>query len=78
MSALLPTARKRPPLTANASACGMRASTVYTLALKTTRSASLRPALWATAEIQERPAMPATPRPIRFRKSRRLVILALL
>src|SRR5262249_7574009 len=79
ISSVAPTATKRPALTAKASARGVSGSTVWTLALNTTRSGS-----WSAAatmpsghDAPARPVRPAPDRPLNSLPLKRCVAIAL-
>src|SRR5579871_2730721 len=73
MSAVVPTARKRPPLTAKASAMGMAASMVVTLALITIRSGLASSEAARTAK--DEPSKAAPPKPTDSRKRLRFCLM---
>src|SRR5262249_50061753 len=76
MSAVVPTAWKRPPLTAKASAVGMAGSMVVTLALITTRSALASSD--AALAAQDEPIRAAPPKPMVSRKRLRFCLIFML
>src|SRR5215469_2713625 len=77
ISALPPTAKKRPLRTANASALGAAGSIVATLALITTESGVGFSAIARAASSHEKPVSAAPPKPIDSRNRLRLCIIVI-